>query len=85
MTRGKICFSRILALVAACAFTLGFAGKANAQTVQESSVENRFQLDFHVPDAQLTAMLPAGGRRRGYARSCEGREHARRFCRVAMT
>jgi hypothetical protein len=33
---------------------------AGAQTVLESSGEARFQLDFHVPDAALAAMLPAG-------------------------
>ena len=31
-----------------------------AQTMVESSSETRFQLDFHVPDAALKAILPAG-------------------------
>jgi hypothetical protein len=33
---------------------------ANAQTVVEQSAEHRFQLDFHVNDAALQKMLPAG-------------------------
>jgi hypothetical protein len=33
---------------------------ANAQTVIEQAAEHRFQLDFHVPDAALQKMLPAG-------------------------
>jgi hypothetical protein len=33
---------------------------ADAQTPVESSVETRFQLDFHVPDAVLQTYLPAG-------------------------
>jgi hypothetical protein len=33
---------------------------AGAQTLVEYSAEARFQLDFHVPDAALAAMLPAG-------------------------
>jgi len=39
---------------------LGIASVARTQTVLESSAEARFQLDFHVPDAALTAMLPPG-------------------------
>jgi len=31
-----------------------------AQTVLEQAVEHRYQLDFHVPDAALQKMLPAG-------------------------
>ena len=37
-----------------------FADCADAQTLVESSSESRFQLDVHVPDAALTALLPAG-------------------------
>jgi hypothetical protein len=37
-----------------------YAGAANAQEIVEQSVEYRFQLDFHVPDAALQSMLPAG-------------------------
>src|SRR5205823_10193727 len=33
---------------------------ADAQTLVEQSAEARMQLDFHVPDAALKAMLPAG-------------------------
>ena len=60
MPRANLYLRGILALTAACVFVLPFAGFARAQTVQESSAENRFQLDFHVPDAALAALLPAG-------------------------
>src|SRR5215471_15319432 len=33
---------------------------ANAQAVMEQAAEHRFQLDFHVNDAALQKMLPAG-------------------------
>src|SRR5262245_37154794 len=33
---------------------------ANAQTPIEFSAESRFQLDLHVPDAAIAAMLPPG-------------------------
>ena len=33
---------------------------ANAQTPVESSAEARFQLDVHVPDAAIAALLPMG-------------------------
>jgi len=36
------------------------AGPAGAETFVEHSAEVRMQLDFHVPDAALKAMLPAG-------------------------
>ena len=39
---------------------LAAATAAGAQTPVEFSAEARFQLDLHVPDAALTAMLPAG-------------------------
>lgn len=39
---------------------VGCARLATAQTLVESSSETRFQLDVHVPDAALAAMLPAG-------------------------
>jgi hypothetical protein len=35
-------------------------GGARAQTLLEFSAETQMQLDFHVPDAALAAMLPAG-------------------------
>src|SRR5258707_8810302 len=38
----------------------GVTGTAGSQTLQEYSAEARFQLDFHVPDAALAAMLPQG-------------------------
>ena len=43
---------------AALAMAMGSA--AQAQTVIEQAAEYRFQLDFHVPDAALQKMLPAG-------------------------
>jgi hypothetical protein len=39
---------------------MGLADGANGETLVESSVETRFQLDFHVPDAALMAFLPSG-------------------------
>jgi hypothetical protein len=45
-------------LVAAGAFAV--AAAAHAQTPIESSSEVRFQLDLHVPEAALTALLPPG-------------------------
>jgi hypothetical protein len=47
----------ILCLLATCA---GLAGFASGQTMVEYSAETRFQLDLHVPDAALMALLPAG-------------------------
>src|SRR3982074_2488098 len=38
----------------------GLAGPAHAETFIEHSAEAQMQLDFHVPDAALAAMLPAG-------------------------
>lgn len=37
-----------------------FPHQASAQTLVEQSAEARFQLDVHVPDAALAALLPAG-------------------------
>jgi hypothetical protein len=48
---------RALVVAALC---LGSASVARTQTLVESSAEARFQLDFHVPDAALMAMLPPG-------------------------
>ena len=42
----------------AAAICIGIADAAHGQTLLESSAEARFQLDFHVPDAALMAMLP---------------------------
>ena len=49
----------LASLLAACAIG-GLVGAADAQTLVEQSAEARMQLDFHVPDAALKAMLPAG-------------------------
>jgi len=49
----------IRALLVVCIFA-GLAAYANAETMVESSVEIRFQLDLHVPDAVLMTYLPAG-------------------------
>jgi hypothetical protein len=46
-------------LLAVAALTC-FAAPTQAQTLIEQSAEHRFQLDFHVPDAALQKMLPAG-------------------------
>jgi hypothetical protein len=37
-----------------------YVARTNAQTLVESSVEARFQLDLHVPDAALMTYLPSG-------------------------
>ena len=42
------------------AAVLGSARAGAGQTLLEYSAEARFQLDFHVPDAALAAMLPPG-------------------------
>ena len=42
------------------AICIGAPDAAFSQTLLESSAEARFQLDFHVPDAALMAMLPPG-------------------------
>lgn len=39
---------------------LGGVRSTSAQTLLEYSAEARFQLDLHVPDAAVTALLPAG-------------------------
>src|SRR5437762_13748426 len=48
---------RALVVAAIC---IGGADATYSQTLLESSAEARFQLDFHVPDAALMAMLPSG-------------------------
>jgi hypothetical protein len=55
----KIAAAALAALLAAGA-TGGLVRPAAAQTLVEQSAEARMQLDFHVPDAALKAMLPAG-------------------------
>jgi hypothetical protein len=57
--RGRISAGMIAALLGACA-SGGLIAKAHAETLVEQSSEARMQLDFHVPDAALKAMLPAG-------------------------
>jgi hypothetical protein len=49
----------LIAMAAACAGG-GMPGPANAETLVQQSSEARMQLDFHVPDAALQSMLPAG-------------------------
>jgi len=48
---------RALVVAAIC---IGIADAAQSQTLLESSAEARFQLDFHVSDAALMALLPPG-------------------------
>ena len=48
-----------IGLLAALALSVG-APNATTQTVSESSSETRFQLDLHVPDDVLAALLPSG-------------------------
>ncbi len=47
------------ALIVVCALAC-LSRSASAQTMVESSSETRFQLDVHVPDDALKALLPAG-------------------------
>jgi len=54
-------FSRLaLTTVLLAAVWAGGVRTAVGQTLLEYSAEARFQLDFHVPDAALNAMLPPG-------------------------
>ena len=54
-------FSRFAITAALLAALSGGAARAAlGQTLLEYSAEARFQLDLHVPDAALTAMLPPG-------------------------
>jgi hypothetical protein len=52
-------FRRVLWILTAATTAL-FAQDAGAQTVLEQSLEARFQLDLHVPDAALAAFFPPG-------------------------
>jgi hypothetical protein len=56
---GKTSAAALGVLLAGCA-ALGLIRPAQAQTLLEQSAEARMQLDFHVPDVALKAMLPAG-------------------------
>ncbi|TAK14651.1 MAG: hypothetical protein EPO35_09215 [Acidobacteria bacterium] len=56
----QVCFGAIMLALVTWA-TLGAQAPApQAATIAESSVEARFQLDVHVPDSALAALLPAG-------------------------
>src|SRR5258707_14170134 len=56
---GKISAAAVAVLLAAGAGA-SLARPAAAQNLVEQSAEARMQIDFHVPDAALKAMLPAG-------------------------
>jgi len=56
---GKSSAALLMGLLAACA-TGTPVRPAAAETLVQQSAEARMQLDFHVPDAALKAMLPAG-------------------------
>jgi hypothetical protein len=56
----RISAAALAALLAGYATTGGLVRAADAQTLLEQSAEARMQIDFHVPDAALKAMLPAG-------------------------
>lgn len=51
---------RAVSFIAAAAIATGFTSLAAADALVERSIEHRFQLDFHVPDAALQKMLPSG-------------------------
>jgi hypothetical protein len=51
-------FSKIAAL--ACGVAAACVAFVHAETAVESSVETQFQLDLHVPEAALGALLPTG-------------------------
>ena len=51
---------RTFSCIAIAAIAATLATRLVAQTVVENSSEARFQLDLHVPDAALNAMLPSG-------------------------
>src|SRR5580704_12741210 len=51
---------RMTLILLAAGSLAGLVRRANAETMVEYSAEARFQLDFHVPDAALMALLPAG-------------------------
>ncbi len=51
---------RVVPALLAAGAGAGLVLCANAETMVEYSSEARFQLDLHVPDAALLALLPAG-------------------------
>jgi hypothetical protein len=59
MMSGRVWIGLSAGLLAVCAAG-GTLAPANAETLVEQSSEARMQLDFHVPDAALKSMLPAG-------------------------
>jgi hypothetical protein len=56
----RVRFTSIVPMWLVVVATVAAGVPASAQTVFESSVEARFQLDVQVPDAALRAFLPAG-------------------------
>jgi hypothetical protein len=56
---GKRVSAGLIAAMTICAGS-GLPGPASAETLVQQSSEARMQLDFHVPDAALQSMLPAG-------------------------
>ena len=57
--RAGVCRWAVRWALAVCALAV-MASSAAAENPVESSVETRFQLDFHVSDAALASYLPAG-------------------------
>jgi len=57
--KGRSCLKTFRGLIILCALVF-LAGYAGAETLVENSAEARFQLDLHVPDAALMALLPPG-------------------------
>src|SRR4051812_12000248 len=51
---------RTISSIAIVTIVVTFATRMFAQTVIENSAEARFQLDLHVPDGAITAVLPSG-------------------------
>ena len=51
---------RVIRVLLATSALAGLVREASAQRLVENSAEVRFQLDLHVPDAALTALLPGG-------------------------
>src|SRR5712691_5056205 len=56
---GRIPRGGVVALFAVSVFA-GFTMRASAETPVEFSSEARFQLDLHVPDSVIKALLPPG-------------------------
>ena len=56
----RVVFRRAVRVLLATIVSAGLVRDASAQKLIEYSAEARFQLDLHVPDAALTALMPAG-------------------------